>query len=155
MQAVINTFPVEKAVIMKEQASRSYQLSAYFLSKFLSELPLNLLGPALFGTLLYWIIDFTHSLPGFALFLATLGMTALASVGMGILVSTLAPSITVAASLGYVRKKAPIFIRDTSSINRPISFLPTCCRPLPNIIFLLFSGVLINLDSLPAGGTWG
>jgi ATP-binding cassette, subfamily G (WHITE), member 2 len=55
VQAVINAFPVEKAVIIKEQASSSYKLSAYFLSKFLSELPLNLLGPALFGTIVYWV----------------------------------------------------------------------------------------------------
>lgn len=48
---------MEKAVVIKEQASSAYRLSAYFVSKFLSELPLNLLGPALFGTLLYWIVD--------------------------------------------------------------------------------------------------
>jgi hypothetical protein len=38
----------------------------------------------------------------YGLFLATLGMTALTSVGMGILISTLAPSIQVAAALRCV-----------------------------------------------------
>lgn len=121
---MINVFPVEKAVVIKEQASSSYKLSAYFLSKFLSEIPLNLLGPTIFGTLIFWIIDFTHTQPKYGLFLAICGVMALASVGMGILISTLAPSVQVAASIGV----------------------------LPNIIFLIFAGVLINLDSLPAGG---
>lgn len=134
IQATINTFPVEKAVVIKEQASSAYRLSAYFMSKFLSELPLNLLGPALFGSLLYWIVDcalfcrhvpsayhqlpahallyssihhtctyiqtVSHSLPQYGLFLATLSMTALSSVAMGVLLSTAAPTIEVAASLG-------------------------------------------------------
>lgn len=123
-------------MVIKEQASSAYKLSAYFMSKFLSELPLNLLGPAIFGTLLFWIVDcasaglsllcmhrphtrsvsfihlfitptpityiqtVSHSPPQYGLFLATLGMTALTSVAMGILISTAAPTIEVAASLG-------------------------------------------------------
>lgn len=85
-------------MIVKEQASSSYKLSAYFVSKFVSELPLNLLGPAIFSSLVFWIIGFDHSLPKYGLFLATTGMTALAAVAQGILISTLAPTIQVAAA---------------------------------------------------------
>lgn len=125
-QAVINSFPVEKDIVQKEQASNTYSLSAYYLSKFFSELPLNLLGPVIFATMVFWIINFDHSLVNYGIFLATICLSALSAIGLGTLISTLAPNIEVAAAL------SPVF----------------------NVIFILFSGVLINTQSLPAGARW-
>ncbi len=126
MQAVINTFPVEKGIVQKEQASNAYRLSAYFLSKFLAELPLNLLGPSIFATLIFSIINFQHDLAHYSVFLAAVCLSALAAIGLGTFISTLAPNTEVAAAL------SPVF----------------------NVLFLIFSGVLINTDSLPDGAKW-
>ena len=125
-QAVINSFPVEKGIVQKEQASNAYSLSAYYLSKFFSELPLNLLGPSIFASMVFWIIHFNHSLVNYGIFLATICLSALSAIGLGTLISTLAPNTEVAAAL------SPVF----------------------NVLFLIFSGVLINTQSLPAGARW-
>lgn len=125
-QAVITTFPVEKGIVQKEQASSAYSLSAYYLSKFFSELPLNLVGPAIFISMVFWIINFDHTLANYGVFLATTCLASLSAVGLGILISTLAPNTEVATAL------SPVF----------------------NVFFLIFSGVLINIDSLPAGARW-
>ena len=47
---------MEKVVIHKERSSGWYRLSAYYLAKMTSELPLVLLQPSLFLTVVYWSV---------------------------------------------------------------------------------------------------
>ena len=61
--------PAEKMVIYKERASGWYRLSAYYLAKMTSELPLILLQPLLFLTVVYWVVG----LNGAASYFATIG----------------------------------------------------------------------------------
>lgn len=60
---------MEIVVINKERAAGWYRLSAYFLAKCVSELPLILLQPLFFVTVAYWCIG----LNGAAAFFATMG----------------------------------------------------------------------------------
>jgi len=71
----IFSFPMERTIIFKERASGSYHLSAYFLSKTLSEMPTRLILPTGFWTIAYWMANVN---PRFDVFLATLGCTLLA-----------------------------------------------------------------------------
>lgn len=66
---VIFSVPFEKIVINKERAAGWYRLSAYFLAKCTSELPLILIQPFFFVTVAYWCIG----LNGFVAFLASIG----------------------------------------------------------------------------------
>lgn len=71
----IFTFPTERAIIFKERASGSYYLSAYFLSKTLSEMPTRLLLPVMFWTISYWMSGINDN---FGVFLGTMGCMLLA-----------------------------------------------------------------------------
>lgn len=71
----IFTFPSEREIIFKERASGSYHLSAYFLSKTISEMPTRLSLPTIFWTISYWMSGVNYR---FDVFLATMGCTLLA-----------------------------------------------------------------------------
>jgi len=62
------TFPTERAVILKERASGSYQLSAYFMGKTTSEMPARLVLPMLYMIISFWMASISTQ---FSMFVAT------------------------------------------------------------------------------------
>ncbi|XP_060083424.1 uncharacterized protein LOC132562686 [Ylistrum balloti] len=65
----VTSFPSERLVINKERASGWYRVSAYYLAKMTSELPLILAQPLVFGTIVYWSVG----LNGVSAYFATIG----------------------------------------------------------------------------------
>ena len=59
---------MEKVVIHKERSAGWYRLSAYYLAKMTSELPLILVQPAIFVVVSYWCVGFN----GVAAFFGTI-----------------------------------------------------------------------------------
>lgn len=47
-------FPTEIGMVLKEKSSGMYRLSAYYLARTLSSLPLDLVYPVMFVTIIYW-----------------------------------------------------------------------------------------------------
>ena len=68
--------PGERGVISKERAAGAYRLSAYYLAKSASELPLHILAPTLFYTFIFWMAG----LGGVPEFFATLPLLLLATI---------------------------------------------------------------------------
>ena len=62
------TFPTERDVVLKERASGSYQLSAYFMGKTTSEMPARLVLPLLYMIISFWMASISTK---FSMFLAT------------------------------------------------------------------------------------
>lgn len=97
------SFPNERTVVNKERAAGYYRLSAYYLAKLFSELPLVIFMPTLFLTIVYWMAGLNRS-EAFLLSLLLLLLTAIAgqSVGLciGATVMDFKKSIVVAAVYG-------------------------------------------------------
>ncbi len=53
--------PSERAVISKERAAGMYRLSAYYVAKSVSEIPLVVLQPVIFWTIVYWMAGLDSS----------------------------------------------------------------------------------------------
>ena len=68
------TFPTERDVVLKERASGSYRLSAYFLAKTTSELPARVILPCVYMVISFWMASISNS---FSIFFATVGITLL------------------------------------------------------------------------------
>jgi ABC-type multidrug transport system ATPase subunit len=62
------TFPTERTVVLKERASGSYQLSAYFMGKTTSEMPARLVLPLIYMIISFWMASISTR---FSMFLAT------------------------------------------------------------------------------------
>uniref|UniRef100_A0A7S0N5E7 ABC transporter domain-containing protein n=1 Tax=Pyramimonas obovata TaxID=1411642 RepID=A0A7S0N5E7_9CHLO len=80
----LTTFLPELMIIKRERSSGLYRLSAYFWSKTLSELPVELAYPTLFTVCTYWTLDLEPS--GFIPFLFYLWLVVLAATSWGLLI---------------------------------------------------------------------
>lgn len=74
MFGALLSFPSERVVILKERASASYHLSAYFLAKTTSEAPVRLVLPVIYMVISYWMAGIS---PRFTIFLSSVGCTLL------------------------------------------------------------------------------
>eukprot|EP01006_Ploeotia_vitrea_P014488 TRINITY_DN39265_c0_g1_i1.p1 TRINITY_DN39265_c0_g1~~TRINITY_DN39265_c0_g1_i1.p1 ORF type:complete len:677 (-),score=33.09 TRINITY_DN39265_c0_g1_i1:156-1883(-) len=126
MFGVLNTFQEEKALLWREKAGGAYRLTTYFTSKVCSELPWQALFPSLFMSIAYWMCGFNPDPDRFFLAVGAIILHSAATQGLGLLLSVIAPSITVALGI------SPLFL-------------------LP---FVLFSGFLTTTGSIPVYFEW-
>ncbi|XP_067048982.1 uncharacterized protein [Acropora muricata] len=116
------SFPNERTVVNKERASGYYRLSAYYLAKVISELPLVIFQPTLYLTIVYWAAGLNKSESFLTmLFLVLLTTFAAQSVGLfiGALVMDFKRSIVIAALYaltsmllgGFYQKNIPSWLQ--------------------------------------------
>lgn len=67
----IFTFPQERAMLNKERAADMYRISAYFLARTSSDIPLDLLLPVLFLVVVYFMAGLRKSAGPFFLTMLT------------------------------------------------------------------------------------
>jgi len=102
IQAVLY-FPAERAVILRERRSGAYRLSAYYLAKLASSLPLVYMHPFIFMCITYPMIGFHGTFANFDLLLVIVLLTVLTADGMGTMVSTLtAPNLKMSTVVNTV-----------------------------------------------------
>ncbi|PPD94019.1 hypothetical protein GOBAR_DD08931 [Gossypium barbadense] len=118
----IFTFPQERAMLGKERAADMYRLSAYFLARTTSDLPLDLILPVLFLLVVYFMAGLKLSASHFFLSMLTVFLCIVAAQGLGLAIgatlmdlkrATTLASVTVMTFMlagGYFVKKVPVFI---------------------------------------------
>lgn len=118
----IFTFPQERAMLNKERAADMYRLSAYFLARTTSDLPLDLILPVLFLLVVYFMAGLRLSAAPFFLTILTVFLCIIAAQGLGLAIgatlmdlkrATTLASVTVMTFMlagGFFVQKVPIFI---------------------------------------------
>lgn len=104
MQSSILTFPSERAVFLKEENSKMYGVSSYFISKNITEAPPLIFIPTVFSLLIYWAIKFndvTHE--KFAIFWLICVLQSLIGNSLGLLTGSMFSDPKVASSFVPVR----------------------------------------------------
>ena len=87
---VINSFPQERMLVLRERASGMYYISAYYLAKTAAELVLNTIYPVLFACILYFLVGL-HEVPGkFFTFVGFMVLCNNAATSLALMVSALA-----------------------------------------------------------------
>lgn len=123
---VLNVFPLEVPVFMREYGTGLYNVAVYYLSKTLVEIPFLIIIPIIFMSILYWMSGLIRDADAF-----------LVATGISILVSN------AAASFGYVISTA------VPSTTAGLAIAPALMIP-----FLLFGGFFLNSGSTPDYLVW-
>ena len=81
---IITTLPHERFIVNRERSSNTYRLSAYYLSKVLTEWPFRAAPIVLFCCIVYWPVQLQRTTAKFLLFTvnAVLEYTAMNAVGL-------------------------------------------------------------------------
>ncbi|KAL5067512.1 hypothetical protein RYX36_018399 [Vicia faba] len=118
----IFTFPQERAMLNKERAADMYRLSAYFLARTTSDLPLDLILPVLFLLVVYFMAGLRLSAAPFFFTILTVFLCIIAAQGLGLAIgatlmdlkrATTLASVTVMTFMlagGFFVQRVPIFI---------------------------------------------
>ncbi|CAN4089677.1 unnamed protein product [Withania somnifera] len=118
----IFTFPQERAMLNKERSADMYRLSAYFLARTTSDIPLDLILPVLFILIVYFMAGLKHDACAFFLTVLTTFLCIVATQGLGLAIgatlmdlkkATTLASVTVMTFMlagGYFVKEVPLFI---------------------------------------------
>eukprot|EP00794_Sanderia_malayensis_P015415 gene15415-16989_t len=130
-QALLS-FPTERPVITKERAAGMYRLSAYYLAKSVSELPLVILQPVIFLIIVYWMAGLNRS-AWFIVSLLFLILSTITSQSIGLLIGatiqTFKKSLLVASVImlsfmllgGFYNENVPIWLSWVAYIS-PITY---------------------------------
>jgi len=117
---------IERGVIEHEYANNTYSLLAYYLSKFLAELPFQILFPTIFSAILYWIVGLDPVFYKWLIFTAILIIAANIGQSIGLLAGALFTNPAVANGV----------------------------LPMMIIPFVLFGGLFLNQNSTPKYFIW-
>ncbi|KAJ7562979.1 hypothetical protein O6H91_03G091500 [Diphasiastrum complanatum] len=119
----IFTFPQERAILAKERASDMYRLSAYFLSRTLGDVPMDMLLVLIFIIIVYFMTHLHLSAGAFFLTTLTIILDAVTSQGLGLFIGAVMMDVKKATTMasiimltfmltgGFYVQHIPVFIR--------------------------------------------
>ena len=97
--SIINSFPSERLLVLRERAAGTYQVSAYFLAKNIADALIQLPGPIIFSSIVYWMVGFQADAAKFFIFMAFMIMTSMAATSLALMVSALARTTTLSVTI--------------------------------------------------------
>ncbi|XP_067022118.1 protein white-like [Acropora muricata] len=100
LQGVLFVFPIELPVFLREHKNGMYRSDVYYLAKTLAEVPVFILSPLLLVSISYWMIGLRAEFLRFLVCYGIMFLVANVAVSYGYVISTLAPTVTAATSLG-------------------------------------------------------
>ncbi|GMH24297.1 hypothetical protein Nepgr_026140 [Nepenthes gracilis] len=98
----IFTFPQERLMLAKERSSGMYRLSSYFMSRVVSDLPMELVLPTAFLVIVYWMAGLKPAASSFFYNLFSLLLSVLVSQGLGLALGAMVMDQKSATILGSV-----------------------------------------------------
>ncbi|KAI8777535.1 protein white-like [Biomphalaria glabrata] len=126
MFAVVNSFPLELSIFLREYGTGLYRVDTYYLTKTIAEVPLFVAVSIIFATITYWMIGLYGSLEAYLIAVGILVLVANVAISLGYLISTLCGSVTVSLAVA-----PPLLI--------PI---------------MLFGGLFVNNGNIPVYFIW-
>lgn len=122
----IMAFTLELQIIRRERSAGTYRAISAFVAKLISHIPLVIFSTVLFAVPVYWMMGLQPVMEKFLIFIFVTTFHAVCSTILGITISSGVPNARVGQIIG----------------------------PTVVIVFLVFGGQAVNLDSIPGILRW-
>jgi hypothetical protein len=99
VMGVINNFPPQKAVFIRDQQSGAYSTALFYITMTIAELPLQILAVLIQAVIVYWMSGLVREADNFFLFYAILLALNQVGVGIGYTISAAFDSYIVASAV--------------------------------------------------------
>uniref|UniRef100_A0A7I4AWE4 ABC transporter domain-containing protein n=1 Tax=Physcomitrium patens TaxID=3218 RepID=A0A7I4AWE4_PHYPA len=86
---VINSFPGERALTLRERAAGMYYCSSYFTAKVTAEMVSQIVSPIIFSFIVYWMVGFQRNGSKFMIFMVLMVLCQLAATSLALMVSAI------------------------------------------------------------------
>lgn len=96
---MINSFPKERILVLRERAAGTYFASAYFLAKNIAELLSQIFAPVLFSVIVYFLVGLQMNVAKFFIFTIFLVLGSVAATSFALMVSTIAKTTDMAVTI--------------------------------------------------------
>lgn len=99
-----HSFPLERALMLRERAAGTYYVSAYFLSKTVADMSVQIIAPVLFTCTAYPLVGFQNNGSKFMIFMAFMILDSFAATSLTNMISCVSVSIemsTVISAMAY------------------------------------------------------
>lgn len=126
LYGILTIFFSKKSIYFREYQSGWYSYSTFYLSKIVTEIPMNIISALLLSTITYYLVGFQQSEEKFLNFLLVIFVSINCGNAIGFFLSSL-----------------------FSNIGLTMAFVPTLTMPM-----MIFSGFFINNRSIPAYFDW-
>ena len=90
---ILTPLALQRAVMRRERSGGLYRTSSFFLSKWLVEIPSNVLQKVPFFVILYWMVGLRASAGAFFIFLGVNCLHTIVAVCLGLFIGGLSPSL--------------------------------------------------------------
>lgn len=137
------SFPAEKNIIRKDRSSGAYCLSAYFVSKSLIEIPLEMIYPFVYAVVVYWMAGLNPRFSSFVIYVLLLTTHVVVSHSIGICISAAVMDVKKSTTLATVFMLASMMV---SGFYVATENLPSWIRWAQSLSFVLytFSAMVVN-----------
>ncbi|XP_013413427.1 ABC transporter G family member 27 isoform X1 [Lingula anatina] len=142
----VSSFPEERTVIDKERSSGAYRLSAYYLAKMTSELPLTLLLPSGFVLIVFWMAGL-NGFWAYIGFWATVMLTSLFAQAAGFVIGVAVMDVKLCISVSKIFILTSMLAGGFLTTNTP--FWLDWIKYLSFIYYSYHIGVILEFTEAP------
>ena len=122
----VNSFVVEIPIILKERQSKLYYQSSYYITKVITAMPIDLIPPIFYSSIIYWIAGLNPDIIAFGIFTLIAVCITFAAIGLGFMTGAIGKTMPAAYAIG----------------------------PPVGLLMVLFGGFYLNTDNMPIWCQW-
>jgi ATP-binding cassette subfamily G (WHITE) protein 2 len=96
---LINSFPSERLIVLRERASGAYYVSAYYVAKMMAEMTVQMFFPLLFSCIVYFLVGFQNDAGKFFIFVCFMELCSLTATSLALMISTFCRTVTLSITI--------------------------------------------------------